>query len=281
MEKRTDKGVIIALSIVIVVLVGVITYMLVNDNKSLSNNGNVVEEKEENKDEENLETEDTNQEEDSKVIEEEIALEDLDNAIYRFLADDFNKEEFLKSEKTTNKTLNDEFKLYYMMKTNGIQMFNYNHKVTNEIHGTFSVYTASGDKIVAEVNKVFGKENGYKHITQSSAVPNLCASVSYKSSTEMYELEEQAGCGDARAYSIFYDIEKVIKKNDSIIVTEKAYVSGENGVFKDFKQTLKIADKYDENKSDSYFEHGATITYTFKMGDNGLYYFDNSKVTYK
>ncbi|MBQ7136653.1 MAG: hypothetical protein IJO43_01595 [Bacilli bacterium] len=183
-------------------------------------------------------------------------------------------EEVFVSQDWTNKSLTDDVKLAMYVVINGTSQFQY-----DRAEGYISVYKLSQNEVLNGINEIFGIDNGYNHTSVGPVAG--CMDLKYNSNNAVYELYDQRGCGDMSVYLLKDKIFKTVKKGDSIEVTEKFYfVLGNEGVYKDFKFTQKIADLYDQNNSDYYFENGSTVTYTFKLAEDGSYYFDNSKITY-
>jgi len=287
MEKKSNRGVVISLLVVIVVLIGSITYMLFsgvltfNTEKKETNKTEEKENKNEETDKEDVES---NSGEDKESVPEEIDITKY-QSINDFvmmgssssgagagLYGDLKIK--LLTNDVTNKSLDDYNKLVMTMGVYGTKNFNI---VSND--GTTSVSSLNGNIVLERINELFGKDNGYKHIAADPA--RACKYYKYNLNDNVYEFYDSNSCGDETVYKAYDKVVKTIKTSDSIVVTVKFYFRlGNAGVYKDLNGAQKIDGVYDQNKSDYYFEQGATVTYTFKLAEGGSYYFDNSKITY-
>jgi len=288
MEKKGNKGIVISLLVVIAVLIGSITYMLFSGVLTFS-----TENKKDNKTEEkegaNKENVENKNDEDKASAPEEIDItlyEEVDKfinfggnlfgvheGIYESYVD--LKMMFL-TDDVTSESINDYDKLFITMILYGTEDFKY----IGTNNDTTKVSTLDGDIVLQRINKIFGEDNGYKHINGASQTG--CVYYKYNFNDNVYELyDNTSSCGGLTVSETDRKVVKTTKTSDSIVVTEKIYfVHGNEGVYKDFQFNQKIDDVYDQSNTDYYFENGATVTYTFKLSEDGTYYFDNSKITH-
>ena len=273
MEKKNDnKIVIVIMSIVILVLVGAIVYMFTSGTKYNNHNNN--------KENNNVQQENNNNAEPEiiDIAQYQMIYNFVQSTTLPFTKDGLTMKEVFWSKGWTNKDLSDDIKLAMYIEINGTTKFQYAR--TEEIMGqSVVVYKLNANEVLNGINEIFGVSNGYSHTSVGPV--DGCKNLKYNSNKEVYELYDQSGCGDIQLYAAHNKIVKTVKTMDSIVVTEKVYFSNSEGkVYKDLQFTQKIDDVYDENKSDYYYENAATVTYTFKLEQNGNYYFDNSKINY-
>lgn len=302
-ENKSNKGIIIALSIVIVVLIGTIAFMFINNNstKNLNNNKTEETEKENEQDEEmeseenkeqDVEKEETedNEEEDATTEETQNKKENLDltsdlvTKLYGYTknGEESIKEYFISNISFNNKTISDEMKLKIAFYAIGEEKFE--NSCSEELCTADKVIDAK--VVLNKINKIFGENNGYKHVTNWIDVftTDACRKLNYNKELEQYILYVDGGCGGFTTYAIFNKLIGAEKYNDSIVLTEKIYVAvagPEGNVYKDLKTTKLIASgvtNFIDNQE--MFDKGATVTYTFKLAKDGSYYFDNSKISY-
>lgn len=297
MEKKNDnKVVIIIMSIVILVLVGAIIYMFVNgnftNNNQTDNKENKTEEKDNNEEETTADDQkneaDENDKNDDKLEEtkeESLSLtSDIVTQLYGYTknVDESIEEYFISNTSLNNKTISDEKKLEIAFYAIGIDRFENN--CSEEL--CTADKKISADKVVDKINQIFGKGNGYKHVTNDIGVftTDACRRLGYNSQLNEYILYVENGCGGFTTHGIANKLISAIKSNNTIVLTEKIYVyfaGPEGNVYKDLKATKLIASGV-TNVVDNQelFDKGTTVTYTFKLAEDGSYYFDNSKITY-
>ena len=294
MEKKSTKGIIIALCTVIVVLIGSITYMFMSGTVSFNTKkqeNNKTEEKETSKKEDKEEIKEE-QEEKEDVETTEMSLTDPTvERLYSMIKDDSDffqtiEREFYSKDSYTRKEVSDSAKLWLAFKELGENKFKYSYKKTDPFGNEIPVYVLDSNVVMTTINKLFGPENGYSHTT---IYLDTCQTLLHNKETQKYELFKGNGCGGTMVDFINTKLVKAEQKNDTIILTEKMYlyVLPEKKVYKDLNSKYLIAENIDETKSfedlksvDEFFEQGATMKYTFKLAEDGSYYFDNSKLTY-
>lgn len=296
MENKSNKGIIIALSIVIVVLIGTIAFMFINNNstKNLNNNKTEETEKEEDKkqDKEDLDNDekDKDEVEDTTIEETENQKENLDltsdlvNKLYGYTknGEESIKEYFISNISFNNKTISDEMKLKIAFYAIGEEKFE--NSCSEELCTADKLIDAK--VVLNKINEIFGENNGYQHVTGSIDVftTDACRKLAYNQQLNKYVLYVDQGCGGITTHAIFNKLIGAEKYNDSIVLTEKIYVAvagPEGNVYKDLKTTKLIASgvtNFIDNQE--MFDKGATVTYTFKLAKDGSYYFDNSKISY-
>ena len=278
MKNKNNKGVTIALLIVIVVLIGSIVFMFVNTNNNNSSNNNS------NSDENKVEEGGENLNNSDEIVQE---LYGYVNSNY------FINSYFRSNESLTNKTITNDMKLKIALNINDSEIIG-NFKSEGVKPDEFGInndlYTISADEIVNKIDNIFRKDNGYKHITESLVVEYIqdgsftCSLLSYNESTNNYEMID-SGCGYSIEYQIHNKLMDVNKTENTIVLTEKMYVTTENNdVYQDVDRTKIIESNVSEEKIDEneeFYEKGATVTYTFKLAEDGSYYFESSSIVYQ
>jgi len=302
MEKKNDnKIVVIIMSIVILVLVAVIVYMFTNGNFNNVNKTNTnVENNETNKDDSNKEN--NNEEEKNESNTENnvantetnefktVSLTDpLVEKLYGYVTantgDNNVVDLFAKYGRVNDRDIPNDLKLLVALVVNKLgDEFKY-LETRQGVWGQEKVYVLDGNVVINKINEIFNPDNGYTHINSStyfpaSAITNyICADLKYNFETNQYEMIEKPGCGGASAHAVKTKLVGAEKNNDTVILTQKIYVMSGGKTYKTLEMTDVISDNCELNcQNDSYFDQGATTKYTFKLGDNGNYYFE-SKIT--
>jgi len=264
--KRNSSAGIIAVLVIIVLALG--SY-IIYDKVLSSPKDNVVDNNKDNKD--------------NDVVEDkELALNDYTVVkLYGYVInqDDDIKDYFHSNSELTNKTVSNEMKLRIAYQANGKGQYKYS-KVISGLNPQ-TVYTADVNVILGQINEIFGGDNGYAHNNEGiqGALGADCGELKYVQSQNNYELKIGKGCGSIVGHAIYTKLVKALKTSDTIVLTEKSYVFSAGNTYKDFTQNKQLIAS-NVNPSDEYFDKGSTVTYTFKLSDNGTYYFDNSKITY-
>lgn len=299
MEKKSNKGIIIALCTVIVVLIGTITYLFVSGsvNLSVKENKNKDKNKTEQKVEENKDKESEEKEEVENNNSKQLSLDDpLVQKLYGYISVDDGEnvvqDVFSKYGVVTNRTVSDHVKFDMALlndKSLGKQ-FKY-VKTENHECGELKVYQLNSSVITNKINEMFGKDNGYSHsrvetgfmkyqIGMSDSMVG-CVQIDYVANSNVYEASEMCGCGGMTDHSIYSKLVNAEKINDTIILTQKIYVYYFGNIYKttDYRDIIaNNVDYNDQANKEEYFEKGATTKYTFKLAEDGSYYFE-SKVT--
>lgn len=295
MEKKNDnKVVIIIMSIVILVLVGVIVYMFTTGNYTNSNqtNNNIEnnESNDSNKEDSNKENNQESGENNENVYKTLSLTDPLVEKLYDYVTVNPGMNEvvdfFSKYGTITNKEIPNKIKLSIALTVNKMgDDFEY-LKTQQGVHGEEKIYVLGGDAVVNKINNIFGKNNGYTHINDVTSFPfsattkGVCARLKYDSASNMYQMIEEPGCGGIVAHFVHNKLVSAEKNNDTIVLTQKIYMVSAGKAYKTIGAEDVISDNCEMNcENDLYFEQGATTKYTFKLGDNGNYYFE-SKVTY-
>ena len=267
---KASFGIICILLIIVLCLGGYIAY----DKGLIFSKGNVEDKNNDN----------NKDNKDNDVVEDkELALNDYTVVkLYGYVInqDDNIKDYFHSNSELTNKTVSNEMKLRIAYQANGKGQYKYS-KVINGLNPQ-TVYTADVNVILGQINEIFGSDNGYSHNNQgiSGMIGSDCGTVKYNQNQNVYELKTEPGCGGITTYYVVTKLVKAIKTKDSIVLTEKSYVTyNDKTITKDLTQNSPVI-ATNANPSDEYFDKGSTVTYTFKLSDNGTYYFDNSKITY-
>ena len=267
---KASFGIICILLIIVLCLGGYIAY----DKGLIFSKGNVEDKNNDN----NKDNKDNN-----VVEDKELALNDYTVVkLYGYVLnqDDDIKDYFHSNSELTNKTVSNEMKLRIAYQVNGKGQYKYS-KVISGLNPQ-TVYTADVNVILGQINEIFGSDNGYSHNNEGiqGALGADCGELKYVQSQNNYELKIGEGCGGITTYALYTKLVKAVKTKDSIVLTEKSYVLySHNEVAKDLTRNSPVI-ATNANPSDEYFDKGSTVTYTFKLSDNGTYYFSSSKITY-
>ena len=158
--------------------------------------------------------------------------------------------------------------------------------------GTYTIETVSEDSIKTAVEKIFGKDT-YKQV-ESFRLHN-CATYKYNSTNKIYEAIT-GGCGGTTSFFEVSTAIKATKYDDRIeIVSGAVFIDIETkALYKDYGQTSKIKDLTEDemtntlgNTYETKFipyikenpEKVGQYTYTFKLADDGSYYYTGVKNT--
>lgn len=267
-KRKSSAGIIAVLVIIVLVLGGYIIY----DKVLSSPKDNVVDNNKDNKDNK-----------DNNVVEDkELALNDYTVVkLYGYVLnqDDGIKDYFHSNLELTNKTVSNEMKLRIAYQANGKGQYKYS-KVISGLNPQ-TVYTADANVVLGQINEIFGSDNGYSHNNEGiqGALGADCGELKYVQNQNNYELKIGEGCGSIVGHAVYTKLVKAVKTSDTIVLTEKSYVFSAGNAYKSLAQDWSLIET-NVNPSDEYFDKGSTITYTFKLGDAGAYYFYSSKITY-
>ena len=107
----------------------------------------------------------------------------------------------------------------------------------------------------------------------------ICAKLEYDFSTNKYRMIDSPGCGGAVDHLVHTKLVSAEKNKDTIVLTQKIYMTSGGVAYK----TLDAEDIIDEScaldcDNETYFDKGATTKYTFRLTEEGTYYFE-SKIT--
>jgi len=294
MEKKSNKGVVISLLIVIAVLIGSIAYMFISGIASFDvkkNNDNKTEEKENNK----------NENESQEEVDEPEQLDlnsDLVQSLYNYVGVETGygetKKYFGKYGTITNETVSNEMKLSIALSIGKLgDEFKYVSSESAPLTdmGEIRIYHLDADTVINQINEIFGKDNNYRHISERIMLPSgasttySCGSVNYNQSLNVYEMRVSGGCGGMTSEILHGKLASAVKTKDTIVLTEKIYFVASSGQYTHVYKTADAMNPIESNlqwsdiEGKDYFDKGATTEYTFKLADDGSYYFA-SKITY-
>ncbi len=167
---------------------------------------------------------------------------------------------------------------------------------------TDSSFKIAGNKYRSFIKEIFGESSEY--VTDTSFVlyinkifQNSIVNISYNQTQDYFLVERINGYSKDNNLQMFYTYydgynvnneEDLINISEKVIFTEPIYTKDLNkmdslNVYKDIRHT-KLLDKIDNPSNalidnfsiDDYLDNANTITYTFKKGSNGKYYFYKS-----
>lgn len=278
-EKKKNKGLVVVIVLLILALVGMGGY-IAYDKGYLSFGKKETKEEKSNK-------ETTTKETKSKTEELDVESSEVQDLYYNA-----NNHGVLGIDETMYKAT--ELKVsdmddYYKMQL-AYNLFKKDIKEKNE--GTYTIETVSEDSVKTAFEKIFGKDT-YKQV--ESFKLHSCATYKYNSANKVYEAIT-GGCGGTTAFSVVATPIKATKYEDRIEITSGVvFIDAETkALYKDYGKTSKIKDLTDdeltntlgntyETRFTSYIEENTDkvgqYTYTFKLADDGSYYYTGVKNT--
>lgn len=170
---------------------------------------------------------------------------------------------------------------------------------------TNNSFTIDGKTYESFIETIFGKNTTYYNLTEfeivsTKVLANSVVRVKYDPESNKYLVTKirDLNVNSDNAIKSFYS--KIIdsnvnKTNNTISITEKIFFTrvgfdDNNNVnsIKIYKDCLdqnliteinnNTGNQIEEFNMENYLDKGMTITYTFKLSDDGNYYFDNSKI---
>ena len=277
MEKKSNKGLIVFIIILIICIIGLVFYILVDKDIIKLNSTNT----------ENTQVEEKNTSENEKE-DEGIELS-VDNENIKTL---FNNAHHMSigpesqiykdgGYKVSDMTTDEKFTLlanqwYNELNTHSDYIGQTNDQITE----------LNEDTLKSLYEKTFGP-NTYERPTQIT--DGLCATFTYDETYQGYIARNGAGCGGTSAFSVYEKIISATKYNDRIeIVSSSFYIDGESKqIYKDYNKTTSLGGLLiDENTVSSaeereniynqYIEDNKDkleqYTYTYTLNEDGFYY---------
>ena len=277
MEKKSNKGLIVFIIILIICIIGLVFYILVDKDIIKLNSTNT----------ENTQVEEKNTSENEKE-DEGIELS-VDNENIKTL---FNNAHHMSigpesqiykdgGYKVSDMTTDEKFTLlanqwYNELNTHSDYIGQTNDQITE----------LNEDTLKSLYEKTFGP-NTYERPTQIT--DGLCATFTYDETYQGYIAINGAGCGGTSAFSVYEKIISATKYNDRIeIVSSAFYIDGESKqIYKDYNKTTSLvvllidentvsSAEERENIYNQYIEDNKDkleqYTYTYTLNEDGFYY---------
>lgn len=278
--KENNKGIIIVLSIVILVLIGTIVFMFVHDNfrevknEPIKNNTPVAGEKEENNNDENEKNEINNSQEFVK-----ISLDDpiVTSSMSLILKSNVNKKEMssclfqdrLWGLNSANiNTLDDDSVLELIWEN-----VSNNDKKTVD---NGSKYIIDEKIFINAAKKVFGENYRIPNKTVNSIKCRY--KMEYDVNNKNYVFSE-IGTGDRTLLMVVNYYENAEKNNETLIITERVGFYFGGNLYSKPSGNVIVTGEITENNVMDYKDQFATYKYTFKLGNDNQYYFVNMTKT--
>ena len=274
MEKKSNKGVIVLIVLLILCIIGLVSYILVDKNIIKLNNTTV----------ENEQVEENNTSEDDNGIEINVDNENI-NAL-------FNNAHHLSigietqiyrdgGYKVSDMTTDEKFTLL------ASQWYNELNTHIDYIGQTNDQITELNEETLKNLyERTFGP-NTYERPTQIT--DGLCATFTYDEAYQGYIERNGAGCGGTSAFGASEKIISATKYSDRIeIVSATVYLDGmSNQMYKDYNKTTSLGEllinenttnnnEERENTYNQYIEDNKDnleqYTYTYMLNEDGFYY---------
>ena len=274
MEKKSNKGVIVLIVLLILCIIGLVSYILVDKNIIKLNNTTV----------ENEQVEENNPSEDDNGIEINVDNENI-NAL-------FNNAHHLSigietqiyrdgGYKVSDMTTDEKFTLL------ASQWYNELNTHIDYIGQTNDQITELNEETLKNLyERTFGP-NTYERPTQIT--DGLCATFTYDEAYQGYIERNGAGCGGTSAFGASEKIISATRYSDRIeIVSATVYLDGmSNQMYKDYNKTTSLGEllinenttnnnEERENTYNQYIEDNKDnleqYTYTYMLNEDGFYY---------
>lgn len=274
MEKKSNKGVIVLIVLLILCIIGLVSYILVDKNIIKLNNTTV----------ENEQVEENNTSEDDNGIEINVDNENI-NAL-------FNNAHHLSigietqiyrdgGYKVSDMTTDEKFTLL------ASQWYNELNTHIDYIGQTNDQITELNEETLKNLyERTFGP-NTYERPTQIT--DGLCATFTYDEAYQGYIERNGAGCGGTSAFGAYEKIISATRYSDRIeIVSATVYLDGmSNQMYKDYNKTTSLGEllinenttnnnEERENTYNQYIEDNKDnleqYTYTYMLNEDGFYY---------
>lgn len=274
MEKKSNKGVIVLIVLLILCIIGLVSYILVDKNIIKLNNTTV----------ENEQVEENNPSEDDNGIEINVDNENI-NAL-------FNNAHHLSigietqiyrdgGYKVSDMTTDEKFTLL------ASQWYNELNTHIDYIGQTNDQITELNEETLKNLYERTLGPNTYERPTQIT--DGLCATFTYDEAYQGYIERNGAGCGGTSAFGASEKIISATKYSDRIeIVSATVYLDGmSNQMYKDYNKTTSLGEllinenttnnnEERENTYNQYIEDNKDnleqYTYTYMLNEDGFYY---------
>ena len=260
-KKKDNKGLIIIIVILVIVLLGLGFYILVDKDIIKLKSITEVEDKEEPK--EKIEELDVNNEN----------IKDMFNTVHdSFVFGNIDSEIYGNKKLSTSEMENN-----YKFKLAGRIFYDKMNQISSS--NEMMIYEIAEEDVKSAYERIFGP-NSYNQVSKFSLG---CGDYNYDSNKKVYSLL-QPGCGGTTSFGAFENIIKVLKYEDRIeIIGAVVFADQETSVlYKDYSRTTKLSEfNCATTNYETYFEtyindnkdNLQQYTYTFKLGDDGFYYY--------
>lgn len=278
-EKKKSTGLTLIIVLLILVIVGMAGY-IAYDKGYISLGKKETEEKNSNKKTTQKETKTKSEELDVESTEVQDLYYNANN--HALLGVDetlYNASELNVSEMT------DDYKMqlaYNVFKKN----------IKESTQGTYIIESVSEENVKSAYEKIFGTDT-YKEV--ESFKVNSCETFRYNKTNKLYEAVT-GGCGGTTAFGKVDVVLKATKYEDRIEITSGVvFIDAEtSAMYKDYSKKNKIKDLTEdemtntlgntwESKFGTFIKENDTkvgqFTYTFKLADDGSYYYTGVKNT--
>ena len=278
MEKKSNKGLIIFIIILIICIIGLVFYILVDKdiiklNSTTTENAQV----EENNTNEN---EEKNKEVDISIDNENIKT--LFNNAHRISIGPETPIYKDGGYKVSDMTTDEKFTLL------ASQWYNELNTHIDYIGQTNDQITVLDEKELKTIyERTFGP-NTYERISQITDSTG-CLTLTYDETYQGYIERNGLGCGGTSAFSVYEKMISATKYNDRIEIVSRAfYIDGESKqIYKDYNKTTSLggllidentvsSEEERENTYNQYIEDNKDnleqYTYTYNLNEDGFYY---------
>ncbi len=278
MEKKSNKGLIIFIIILIICIIGLVFYILVDKdiiklNSTTTENAQV----EENNTNEN---EEKNKEVDISIDNENIKT--LFNNAHRISIGPETPIYKDGGYKVSEMTTDEKFTLL------ASQWYNELNTHIDYIGQTNDQITVLDEKELKTIyERTFGP-NTYERVSQITDSTG-CLTLTYDETYQGYIERNGLGCGGTSAFSVYEKMISATKYNDRIEIVSRAfYIDGESKqIYKDYNKTTSLggllidentvsSEEERENTYNQYIEDNKDnleqYTYTYNLNEDGFYY---------
>ena len=278
MEKKSNKGVIVLIVLLILCIIGLVFYILVDKDIIKLNNTTVANEQVEKNN-----TDDDNEEKDTGV------KLDIENENIKYLFNNAHRPSIGPEAqiyrdggyKVSEMSGEDKILLLYG------QWKNYVKESSIEIDNNYnSMYYVNEADLKSIYERTFGPDT-YSHVN-SITDSYRCYTYTYDDENKRFFYVGANGCGGTTVFSVHEKIISATKYNDRIeIVSAAFYINGmDNQMYKDYNQTTSLGeytyynnnytDEERNNLEDQYIDDNKDnleqYTYTYTLNDDGFYY---------
>ena len=277
MEKKSNKGLIVFIIILILCIIGLVFYILVDKDIIKLNSTTVENEQVEN----NKTNDDKNDENNVEVVidSENASIKNLfDNAHYLTISGIdthiYRDGGYKVSEMST------EDKMLLLAKQWSPLVEQYSEGTSPNLTTTYYINENT-------LKNLFEKTFGPNTYSQATQITDGCLTLTYDANNKRYSYTGTAGCGGTRAFEVYEIIISATKYNDRIEIVSAAFYLDQNNIYKDYNKTTTLgsnpapintttSQEARENTFNQYIQDNRDnleqYTYTYTLNEDGFYY---------
>ncbi len=277
MEKKSNKGLIVFIIILILCIIGLVFYILVDKDIIKLNSTTVENEQVEN----NKTNDDKNDENNVEVVidSENASIKNLfDNAHYLTISGIdthiYRDGGYKVSEMST------EDKMLLLAKQ-------WSPLVENIAEGTSPNLTTTYYLNENTLKNLFEKTFGPNTYKQTNQITDGCLTLTYDANNKRYSYTGNTGCGGTSDLDVYEKIISATKYNNRIEIVSAAFYLDQNNIYKDYNRTTTLrsnpapinttpSQESRENVFNQYIQDNRDdleqYTYTYNLNEDGFYY---------